>query len=644
MSDQNLEGFNSKPKTPETKGLLVPDPDLTPSDLPEVDTEITQTVDEEPVTQASDIESSSEESATEEVSHGDQSETPLNLPVMNTTYVSPDEENTEQGTAESEPASESDSVIEELPKEKVERKLTEPELRERIEKLTSEIDELVDVASKSDAEMELEGENLEERIRVQEEFTHWVAKRRSSYAWQLLSRLETHQKNLEHDEKLIRDFAASAVSFPEGFGESLRKWFMKRFWMNFSISWVAILLLLLVNKFSSELSSFLAGLFGGNSFLKAGLNAFLQQAIGMTLGQVIGSIFGFSLLHFFGLLFAFSRKNSEHKQLVAEESARTLAMENGINDVRNARELIDSLHPQVPQILEVLSLSLHRPWVIKSDSLLFSGSVPDTATLPSCVEVAVPVISRKSPKYEELVLKTMNKIQTPAWRAEAHTEIIQRLAESIGFGSDGMAIRELDDDQRKSGKRQLILTAGQNLESAELIGEKLVEKFTRITQEDVLPDVQPDVISLRPNPLEGLELDGSLGSSSSVPISKWEEKLGEIADLASPWSISSFSEKGQALNRHNQVESIFIASSRVPAKEGVVKTVAVNPGARPFEVAIRVDLSAWCKPDEVAIFSDFKPTQEQVERWAKGGRTHGQDVHVEPQEDDGTDGSAHLVV
>jgi hypothetical protein len=133
MSDQNLEGFNSKPKTPETKGLLVPDPDLTPSDLPEVDTEITQTVDEEPVTQASDIESSSEESATEEVSQGDQTETPLDLPIINTTYVSPDNESTEQEVAKSEPmselAAETDSSIEELPKEKVERKLTEPELR-----------------------------------------------------------------------------------------------------------------------------------------------------------------------------------------------------------------------------------------------------------------------------------------------------------------------------------------------------------------------------------------------------------------------------------------------------------------------------------------------------------------------------------
>jgi hypothetical protein len=645
MSEPNLGGLNSRPNDDGSKyvGPVTPDVDEVISESPEVEAEVTEeaTDEEAPEVAVADADVAEVEVAEAEVTEEASPETPLTPLMTNTSYTSPDLEGTQPEVEESG----LETLIAAQPKEEVQRSLTEPELRERIQKLTSEIDELVDVASKSDAAMESEGENLEERIRVQEDFTHWVAKRRSSYAWHLLSRLETHKKNLELDEKLIRDFSESAVSFPEGFGESLRKWFMKRFWMNFSISWIAIILLLLVNKFSAELSSFLASIFNGNSFLKAGLNAFLQQAIGMTLGQVIGGIFGFSVLHFFGLLFAFSRKNSEHKQLVAEESGRALAMENGIDEVRNARELIDSLHPQVPQILEVLSLSLHRPWVIKSDSLLFSGSVPDTATLPSCVEVAVPTISRKSPKYEELVLRTMNEIQTSAWRSEAHTEIIQRLAESIGFGSDGMAIRELDDDQRKSGKRQLILTAGQNLESAEQIGERLVEKFTRITQERVLPEAQPDVVSLRPNPLEGLELDGSLGSSTSAPVSKWEEKLGEIADLASPWSISTFSETGQTANRHNQVESIFIASSKVPAKEGVEKTVAVNPGARPFEVAIRVDLSAWCKPNEVAIFSDFKPTQEQLERWAaKGGSTHGQKVPVEGREEEGTESTEHLVI
>ena len=73
------------------------------------------------------------------------------------------------------------------------------------------------------------------------------------------------------------------------------------------------------------------------------------------------------------------------------------------------------------------------------------------------------------------------------------------------------------------------------------------------------------------------------------------------------------------------VESIFISSKQVNAltKPGVIGEVAVRPGARPFEVAIRVDLSDWCKPDEVAIFSDFTATPEQIERWSRGGSTHG---------------------
>jgi hypothetical protein len=92
------------------------------------------------------------------------------------------------------------------------------------------------------------------------------------------------------------------------------------------------------------------------------------------------------------------------------------------------------------------------------------------------------------------------------------------------------------------------------------------------------------------------------------------------------------------------VESIFIASERVPSKEGVTKESAVNPGARPFEVAIRVDLSEWCKPDEVAIFSDFKPTKEQLERWSGGGSTHGGEIYIEGEEESEGGTSENLVL
>lgn len=522
--------------------------------------------------------------------------------------------------------------------------LSEEELLKRISKLEKEIANLAESASQADQLMEVKGDQLEGNIRVQEEFSDWVTKRRASYAWQLLDRLKGHEKNLALDEKLIRDFSEATPVIPEGFSESTRKWFMKRFWLNFTISWTAVILLLLVDKFSDQLSTWMADLFGGRSFLKMGLNYFLEQAIGLSLAQVIGTIFGFSLLTFIGLLFSYSRKNSEYQQLVAEESSRTLAIEKGIDAVKAARERIDSLHPQVPQILEVLSIGLHQPWIINNESLMFNGTVPDTAKLPSCVEVAVPTIAPKSPKYEELVNKAMNQIQIPGWRAEAFDKVMQSLAESIGFGSNNMAVRELEEDHRKSGKRQLIATASKNPEPATLIGEALVEHYTRVVQEKVLPFAQPQVVSLRPDPLEGLHLDGSLSVSSNTHAVNWQEKLAEIADLASPWSVASFSSSGTANNRHQHVESIFIASDRVPSREGVIKESAVNPGARPFEVSIRVDLSEWCKPDEVAIFSDFKPTKEQIERWSRGGSTHGTKIHIESEEQHSHPDGENLVV
>ena len=510
---------------------------------------------------------------------------------------------------------------------------TEAEILELVSKLVSEIDAISVSALSADSNMEAAGDLLEEKTKLQEDFQDWHERRKGSYAWKLVNTLKTYRSDLEKDEKELRDFAASESALKEGFGEATRKWFMKRFWMNFSISWITLFVLYLVNRFSDQISTFLANAFGGRSFLKQGLDFALRNALGLSLRQVIGSIFGISFLHFIGLLFAYSRRNSEHSQLVAEESAAATAMENGIESVRNARERIDSLHPQVPQVIEVLSLGLHNPWKIDNNSLLFTGSVPNTAILPASVEVAVPTIVKKSPKYEELVLRTMNKIQIAGWRDQAFKKVVQELAESIGFGANEMAVRELDEDQRKSGKRQLLIAAGKDPAPTEKIGIEQVEIFTKVTQEEVLPKSQPQIVSLRPNPLEGLELDGSIGFNIQDGVSKWEVYLSEIADLAAPWSTSTFSSKGQAQSKHIKVESIFISSEQVNkmTKPGVAGEVAVRPGARPFEVAIRVDFSEWCKPDEVAIFSDFTATPEQIERWSRGGSTHGVTIHSDGQ-------------
>ncbi len=186
------------------------------------------------------------------------------------------------------------------PVEPPQESMSEDEIRKRIATLETEITKLAESASLSDQQMEAKGDELEELVGVQEEFTDWVTKRRASYAWQLMNRIKGHERDLALDEQLIRDFSESAPVIPEGFSESTRKWFMKRFWLNFSISWIAVIILLLINRFSDQLSTWMADAFGGRSFLKMGLDFFLQQAIGLSLPQLISVIFGFSLLTFIG--------------------------------------------------------------------------------------------------------------------------------------------------------------------------------------------------------------------------------------------------------------------------------------------------------------------------------------------------------
>ena len=494
--------------------------------------------------------------------------------------------------------------------------VTEGQLLTRISELRTQIDSYIFEVDSTDDALEKAQDKHDRVLAVQEEFVDWVDERRASYAWKLVERLRGYREKLNSDEATIRAFAAEETVLEFGFAEKTRKWFMKRFMLNFIISWVTIIILYLLHRSAGSISSWVT-----ENVSNAGWQKFLQLLIENLIGpgfwNVLGYIFGLSLAHFIGLLFAYSRRNSEYSQHVAEESARTLAMDNGIHDVREARERIDSLHPQVPQVLEVLSLGLHNPWKVNEEALLFSGSIPDASKFPASVEIAVPTISKSSPVYEELVYRTMNEIQIPGWRSEAFTRVIQKLSNSLGFGHNDMALRELDEDQRRSGKRQLLLNIASEMEAFERIGDELVENLTATTQEKILPTVQPVVATLKPNPLVDLELTGSLLKDDSEEISRWEVKLSEIAGHAAPWSSETFSTAGAANKKHESLESVFLASDRVQglAAKGIEAHADVRPGSRPFEVSIRVDLSEWCKPNEVAIFEDFQPSTEQLNRW-----------------------------
>lgn len=488
----------------------------------------------------------------------------------------------------------------------------------KYELLQKEIDSLNSEIQETDDDLIDKQEKLEKLISVQEELHVWVEKHRRSFAWKFSEQLRLAKKALDADESTIREFASTESDLEFGFGEKTRKWFMRRFMLNFLITWGIVGLVLYLHKYAENISDSIA-----RNVSNQGWNQFLtsvvQNTIGPNYGRFIFYVFLISFVHFCGLLFEYSRKNNDYAEHVAVESSKTLAMESGIHKVRESKEIIDSLHPQVNQVISILSLGLHNPWKVSEEAMFFKGSVPDATALPASIDISIPTISSTSPEYEELIAKTMNKIQIPGWRAAAFENALQVLSNANGFGHNGMALRELDEDQRRSGKRQMLLNIENVRDYLAAIGDKLVENLAAEVQETVLPTVQPKVVSLKPDPLGDLELSGSLIKNDTDLMTAWESKLSEIGGTAAPWSSETFSNSGSASKKHESLESVFMASSRVKdmAESSVESHADIEPGSRPFEVAIRVDFSGWCKPYEVGIFEDYQPTQEQLARWNK---------------------------
>ena len=544
-----------------------------------------------------------------------------------------EEEEAAPPVATNESTEESNSVT---PAQKEDDAANEQEILAKIEELRKSIDEQIHDLDENYSVSEKLQDKRERLLAVQEEFKDWVGARRASYAWKLTDKLRGYQNTLEKDETTIREFVTEEENLEFGFSEKTRKWFMKHFMINFCITWGLLIPLYLLHRYSTQISEWVFQNIS-NVSLRDSLASLIENLIGPGFWRIAIYIVSASLAHFIGMLFAYSRRMSEYSRHVAVEAARTKAMDQGIYTVREARERIGSLHPQIPQILELLSLGLHQPWKLRDEDIAFTSSLPDASLMPASVEISVPTIAKSSPIYEELVFKTMNEIQIPGWRANAFSSIMERISQSLGFGQNGLALRELDEDQRRSGKRELVLKAASVDKPFHEIGSELLEKFTAATQEKIIPTVQPEVVSLKPDPLANLDLSGTLLPEDSEFKAKWEEKLSEIAGHAAPWSSGTFSIAGASAKKHETLESIFLASERVHAlaADEVEAHAEVRPGSRPFEVAIRVDLSQWCKPFEVAIFEDYQPSNEQLQRWDRAQSEYSRDISesdIQPDE------------
>ena len=479
--------------------------------------------------------------------------------------------------------------------------------------------------------------DVERYISVREDLNQWTSARKESFAWKLTQALREHEKKLAADEACVREFTSNPPELDTEFGAKTRRWVLK----SIGIPALVLVAIFAIMEIFRANSGYVDSADPNNPAATVQVREFdkwLLENLGLTHLQITFVLSMIMISTFLGVLFAHSRRSSEFRQIVAEEAQLTKVMEQAVHSIKNERERIDSLHPQVPQILELLSLGLHQPWVIDSRFLAFQGELPDASKLPESLDVSVPTEKSSQRVFPQLVLRAMNQIQQPGWREQAFENAIQRLAESAGFGESDGAIRELDQDQRRSGKRQMLISLEDKQTVLNEIGEKMVKEFAASVQSKVLPFAQPEVISLRPDVLSHLQLNDDLVGTSEEDVSPWEQRLSEIAGAGSPWAAGTFSARGQMAARHEKKpESVFIATDRATqhAHKEVSIFKEVYAGTRPFEVSIRVDLSEWCHPEELAIFQDYQPSADEIrEREARDSKSiKAEEAPVDPFND-----------
>lgn len=453
---------------------------------------------------------------------------------------------------------------------------------------------------------------FEDYLKAEEDLRDWRAERERSFAWKLITGTREIELKLQEDERKTLEFVTKPIELDDEFSKKTRNWVLKNLLINTGLFGAVCLALWLIRKFENSIIDFFSQNFS-NGFVSFIAKLIVNLVLSINYAEVVLFTLLAFLLAFLGMLFGYSRRVDTYSYELAKHLEDTKVMEEAILHVRKGREKIGSLHPQIDPLLRIYSLSLHEPWAIDPRYDNFSATLPDTSEIPESLEFAVPTEVSIDEKFEGLVLHTLNKIQQMNWRSDALDELVSSLMSSLGMPNSGDAITQLETDQRMGGMRRVLLEQDQELRKRILleIGDRKVKEYSRIVQDQILPKLQPDVKSLRPDPLEELELTDSLGVKQDTQVSTWEEKLRETAGPGTALSALNYSNSGKANSKHLEpIESMFICSKQIQADMSIDRQPEIDAGIRPFEVSIRVDLSSWCKPGDLMIFDGLESSTE----------------------------------
>ncbi|MCU1479083.1 MAG: hypothetical protein JWQ64_3776 [Subtercola sp.] len=424
-------------------------------------------------------------------------------------------------------------------------------------------------------------------------FEHWLGQRERSFLWKMLNRMNATRDRVRTDLAYFQHRLSSVLLPAPGALIRLRQSFHVRV----AVSVIIILAL-------GALLYFLPRLFG---FVR---DWSLYPADWMIVTGVIVAI----ILFVTGFLASYYRGWSSYDRTVNTTLDDLHQLADASTEGRSELQRLGSLYSQSMDWLELLAVSLYRPWSVNAAWLNTGLDSVNDHTMPFAMQIA-QAYEGNSAESIRLQHSAAHSLVRVGWRAEAFEEMLAQIGTRLGLSTDQLGLDALDHDlpHASNNSRRIVRQNMMDENLLEAVARVRLRELIAAVQSGALYEARPHVRRLVSDPLAALQSDAA-GIDTSTESLEWgaflTEALGAEGDPITPLSALGIAPFELQDGHHHAPSTYVLLPQRLahsvrhePGHETHVTTYS-DAVARPLDIVVRVDLAGPLPPNAVHLWGD----------------------------------------
>ena len=281
-------------------------------------------------------------------------------------------------------------------------------------------------------------------------------------------------------------------------------------------------------------------------------------------------------------------------------------------EAMTAERRLAGLYEQLVDWGEILGYAVHDPW--QPRDAWFSGrpAADLQATLPSCVDVAVPDPDDEA-GFSRLKSAAMRSLAGAGWRSRAFNVLLERFLERQHADDTSAVVHQLDMDSpaTPNGYRNLMLT----LLREDQLQPAAAEHVLRSKAADIYAN-QDTLVHHTLVPINSeyaAEATDLLDEGADLEFMRpeWGDFLAGALNGTTQFSVNLWSDEGQAANRaRQQMNTLTYAPPRMSHNlqtptQSVIQTLAADMN-RGVDLSARCDFGPQVEKKHLRLFTGSK--------------------------------------